>query len=85
MVSDQQTSNSSFREGPIFTNVLIGDEINRRSPKTQAALLEVLEERQMTSDGMSLPVPRPFFVIAKQNPRDFQGPGPLPCSGTASH
>ena len=62
----------------MFTNVLIGDEINRGSPKTQSALLEVMEERQVTADGVSRPVPRPFFVIATQNPRDFQGTFPLP-------
>ena len=62
----------------MFTNVLIGDEINRGSPKTQSALLEVMEERQVTADGVSRPVPRPFFVIATENPRDFQGTFPLP-------
>ncbi|MGB0114670.1 MAG: MoxR family ATPase [Ilumatobacteraceae bacterium] len=78
MVYDQRSSQFDFREGPVFTNVLIGDEINRGSPKTQSALLEVMEERQVTSDGVSRPVPRPFFVIATQNPRDFQGTFPLP-------
>ena len=78
MVFDQRTSTFTFREGPVFTNVLIGDEINRGSPKTQSALLEVMEERQVTADGVSRPVPRPFFVIATQNPRDFQGTFPLP-------
>jgi MoxR-like ATPase len=78
MVYDQHAGTFSFREGPVFTNVLIGDEINRGSPKTQAALLEVMEERQVTADGVSRPVPRPFFVIATQNPRDFQGTFPLP-------
>ena len=78
MVYDQRSSSFSFREGPVFTNVLIGDEINRGSPKTQSALLEVMEERQVTTDGVSRPVPRPFFVIATQNPRDFQGTFPLP-------
>lgn len=78
MVYDQRSGNFSFREGPVFTNVLIGDEINRGSPKTQAALLEVMEERQVTADGTSRPVPRPFFVIATQNPRDSQGTFPLP-------
>ena len=78
MVFDQRTSTFAFREGPVFTNVLIGDEINRGSPKTQSALLEVMEERQVTADGVSRPVPRPFFVIATQNPRDFQGTFPLP-------
>ncbi len=78
MVFDQRTSTFAFREGPVFTNVLIGDEINRGSPKTQSALLEVMEEHQVTADGVSRPVPRPFFVIATQNPRDFQGTFPLP-------
>jgi MoxR-like ATPase len=67
-----------FREGPVFTNVLVADEINRASPKTQAALLEVMEERQVTADGESRMVPRPFMVIATQNPLDFQGTYPLP-------
>jgi MoxR-like ATPase len=78
MVFDQRTSTFDFRAGPVFTNVLIGDEINRGSPKTQSALLEVMEERQVTADGVSRVVPRPFFVIATQNPRDFQGTFPLP-------
>ena len=78
MVFDQRSSTFTFREGPVFTNVLIGDEINRGSPKTQSALLEVMEERQVTADGVSRVVPRPFFVIATQNPRDFQGTFPLP-------
>src|SRR6056297_2645958 len=78
MVFDQRTSTFTFREGPVFTNVLIGDEINRGSPKTQSALLEVMEERQVTADGVSRLVPRPFLVIATQNPRDFQGTFPLP-------
>ena len=68
----------SFREGPAFTNVLIADEINRASPKTQAALLEVMEERQITADGLGRPVPTPFMVVATQNPLDFQGTYPLP-------
>ncbi len=67
-----------FREGPAFTNILIADEINRASPKTQAALLEVMEERQITYDGVSRPVPAPFMVVATQNPLDFQGTYPLP-------
>ena len=78
MVYDQRSGQFSFREGPVFANVLIGDEINRGSPKTQSALLEVMEERQVTADGTSRLVPRPFFVIATQNPRDFQGTFPLP-------
>jgi MoxR-like ATPase len=68
----------SFREGPTFTNILVADEINRASPKTQAALLEVMEERQVTNDGVSRPVPSPFMVVATQNPLDFQGTYPLP-------
>ncbi len=67
-----------FREGPAFTNILIADEINRASPKTQAALLEVMEERQITYDGVSRLVPSPFMVVATQNPLDFQGTYPLP-------
>jgi MoxR-like ATPase len=78
MVYDQRSGHFRFREGPVFSNVMIGDEINRGSPKTQSALLEVMEERQVTVDGTSRPVPRPFFVIATQNPRDFQGTFPLP-------
>ena len=77
-IFDQRSGTFTFREGPVFTNVLIGDEINRGSPKTQSALLEVMEERQVTADGVSRPVPRPFFVIATENPRDFQGTFPLP-------
>lgn len=78
MVFDQPSASFRFRRGPVFTNVLIGDEINRGSPKTQSALLEVMEERQVTIDAVTHPVPRPFFVIATQNPRDFQGTFPLP-------
>jgi MoxR-like ATPase len=78
MVLEQGTGRLVFREGPVFANVVIGDEINRASPKTQSALLEVMEERQVTSDGVSRLVPRPFFVIATQNPHDFQGTYPLP-------
>ncbi len=78
MVFDPATTRFSFREGPVFSNIVIGDEINRASPKTQSALLEVMEERQVTSDGVSRRVPRPFFVIATQNPHDFHGTFPLP-------
>src|SRR4029079_18228310 len=78
MVLDQSGGTFSFREGRVFTNVWIGDEINRGSPKTQSALLEVMEERQVTADGISRPVPRPFRVIATQNPKDFQGTFTLP-------
>lgn len=67
-----------YRPGPVFANVVIADEINRASPKTQSALLEVMEERQVTADGTSRPVPRPFMVVGTQNPLDFQGTYPLP-------
>jgi MoxR-like ATPase len=78
MVYDQSSGSFNFRSGPVFANVMVGDEINRGSPKTQSALLEVMEERQVTTDGVARPVPRPFFVVATQNPRDFQGTFPLP-------
>ncbi|MGD0240130.1 MAG: MoxR family ATPase [Streptosporangiaceae bacterium] len=67
-----------FHPGPVFANVLHADEINRASPKTQSALLEVMEERQVTVDGRAHPVPRPFLVIATQNPVDLTGTYPLP-------
>lgn len=68
----------SFREGPIFTQVLLADEINRTSPKTQSALLEAMEEGQVTSDGVTRRLPQPFFVIATQNPSHQMGTFPLP-------
>jgi MoxR-like ATPase len=77
-IYNPQASEFSFRPGPVFTNILVADEINRASPKTQAALLEVMEERQVTADGVSRPVPRPFMVVATQNPMDFDGTYPLP-------
>ena len=77
-VFDPRTTTFTFREGPVFANILVADEINRASPKTQAALLEVMEERQVTSDGVSRPVPDPFMVVGTQNPLDFQGTYPLP-------
>jgi MoxR-like ATPase len=67
-----------FLAGPIFTNVLLTDEINRATPRTQSALLEVMEEKQVTVDGNSRSVPKPFFVIATQNPVEYQGTFPLP-------
>lgn len=67
-----------FLPGPVFTNILLSDEINRATPRTQSALLEVMEERQVTVDGISRPVPSPFFVIATQNPVEYQGTFPLP-------
>lgn len=67
-----------FRPGPVFTNILLADEINRTSPRTQAALLEVMSEQQVTTDGLRRELPQPFFVIATQNPSDFHGTYPLP-------
>ncbi|MDJ0555489.1 MAG: MoxR family ATPase [Microcoleaceae cyanobacterium MO_207.B10] len=67
-----------FLPGPVFTNVLLADEINRATPRTQSALLEVMEEKQVTVDGVSRSVPNPFFVIATQNPIEYQGTFPLP-------
>jgi len=66
------------RQGPVFTNLLLADEINRTPPKTQAALLEAMEERQVTIDGQSMPLPDPFMVLATQNPIEFEGTYPLP-------
>jgi MoxR-like ATPase len=68
----------SFRPGPVFTNVLLADEINRTPPKTQAALLEAMQEGQVTVDGVSHPLPQPFLVIATQNPIEYEGTYPLP-------
>jgi MoxR-like ATPase len=67
-----------FRPGPVFTNVLLADEINRTPPKTQAALLEAMEERQVTTEGTAHPLPEPFIVIATQNPIEYEGTYPLP-------
>jgi MoxR-like ATPase len=70
--------NFEFHEGPVFANVLLGDEINRTSPRTQSALLEVMSESQITIDGRRRTLPEPFFVIATQNPIEFHGTYPLP-------
>ena len=67
-----------FRPGPLFTNVFLGDEINRTPPKTQAALLEAMQERQVSVDGTSYPLPDPFVVLATQNPIEYEGTYPLP-------
>jgi len=67
-----------FRPGPVFANIVVGDEINRASPKTQSALLECMEERQVTVDGRSYPLDSPFMVIATQNPAEMEGTYPLP-------
>ncbi|KAA1425952.1 AAA family ATPase [Nocardioides antri] len=68
----------SFREGPVFTNLLLADEINRTPPKTQSALLEAMEEGQVSADGVTRPLPRPFLVAATQNPIEYEGTYPLP-------
>ncbi len=73
-----RTGEFEFLPGPVFANVLLADEINRATPRTQSALLEVMEERQVTVDGVSRSVPQPFFVIATQNPIEYQGTFPLP-------
>ena len=77
-VFDQKERTFEFRRGPIFANVVLGDEINRAPPKTQAALLEAMEERQVTVAGETHPLPEPFFVIATQNPIEAEGTFPLP-------
>jgi MoxR-like ATPase len=75
---NQGSREFEFLPGPIFANILLADEINRATPRTQSALLEVMEERQVTVDGVSRFVPQPFFVIATQNPIEYQGTFPLP-------
>ncbi|MCL1474737.1 AAA family ATPase [Argonema antarcticum] len=75
---NQSTGQFEFLAGPVFANILLADEINRATPRTQSALLEVMEERQVTVDGVSRPVPNPFFAIATQNPIEYQGTFPLP-------
>lgn len=77
-VYDQRTGTFVLRQGPVFANVLLADEINRASPRTQSALLEAMNEGQVSLDGQTLPLPEPFFVIATQNPQDFAGTFPLP-------
>ena len=77
-VFEQKTGTFTFHPGPIFTQVLLTDEINRSTPKTQSALLEAMEERQVTIEGKTRPLPRPFFVIATQNPLELAGTFPLP-------
>ncbi len=78
LVYDARTAQFSFREGPVFTNLLLADEINRTPPKTQASLLEAMEERQVSVDGQPRPLPDPFLVIATQNPVEYEGTYPLP-------
>ncbi len=78
LVFDSRSSGFDFRAGPVFTNVLLADEINRTPPKTQAALLEAMEERQVTVEGEARPLPAPFMVVATQNPVEYEGTYPLP-------
>jgi len=77
-VFDREANTFTFRRGPVFTQVLLADEINRTTPKTQSALLEAMGERQVSIDGETHALERPFFVMATQNPRDFYGTYPLP-------
>jgi MoxR-like ATPase len=78
LIYEQAAGTFRFREGPVFTNFLLADEINRTPPKTQAALLEAMEEHQVTVEGMPRPLPRPFLVVATQNPVEYEGTYPLP-------
>src|SRR5690349_16657398 len=78
LIYDAKTSEFEFRRGPVFTNLLLADEINRTPPKTQASLLEAMEERQVTVDGSPFPLPDPFVVCATQNPIEYEGTYPLP-------
>ncbi|MGW9112767.1 MULTISPECIES: AAA family ATPase [Microbacterium] len=78
LVYDARSGEFDFREGPVFTHVLLADEINRTPPKTQAALLEAMEERQVSSDGVTRPLPDPFLVCATQNPIEHEGTYTLP-------
>lgn len=77
-VFNQKSQNFDFKQGPLFHNVVLADEINRASPKTQSALLECMAEGQVSIDNLTHPLPRPFFVIATQNPHEHHGTFPLP-------
>ncbi|MDL1897872.1 MoxR family ATPase [Anaerolineae bacterium CFX7] len=77
-IYNQKTQDFEFRPGPLLTQILLADEINRATPRTQSALLEAMQERQITVDGNTMRVPRPFFVIATQNPVELEGTFPLP-------
>lgn len=77
-VYNQQVAEFEFRPGPIFVNILLADEINRATPRTQSALLEAMQEQQVTVDGITRPLPRPFLVLATQNPIEYEGTFPLP-------
>jgi MoxR-like ATPase len=77
-VFNQQSGEFEFRAGPVFVNVLLADEINRATPRTQSALLEAMQEQQVTVDGVTRQLPRPFIVLATQNPIEYEGTFPLP-------
>jgi MoxR-like ATPase len=77
-VYNQQTGQFEFRSGPIFVNILLVDEINRATPRTQSALLEAMQEQQVSADGVTRSLPRPFLVMATQNPIEYEGTFPLP-------
>jgi MoxR-like ATPase len=77
-IFNQRAMEFEFRPGPVFTNVLLADEVNRAPPKTQAALLEAMQERQVTTEGRTRPLERPFLVLATQNPIEYEGTYPLP-------
>ncbi len=77
-VYNQKTSEFEFKKGPVFANIVLADEINRATPKTQSALLECMEEGQVTADGVTYPLPRPFFVVATENDIELHGTYPLP-------
>ena len=77
-IYDQRNGRFDFRKGPVFTNLLLGDEINRAPPKTQAALLEAMQERQVSAEGITYPLDPPFIVIATENPIEYEGTYPLP-------
>lgn len=77
-IYNQRSGQFSFRPGPVFANILVADEVNRATPRTQAALLEAMEERQVTVDGATYPLPQPFMVIATENPIEYEGVYPLP-------
>src|SRR5215217_3993436 len=78
VIFDPQEGSFRFREGPVFTNLLLADEINRTPPKTQASLLESMEERQVSVEGEARALPEPFVVVATQNPVEYEGTYPLP-------
>src|SRR5260370_8776736 len=76
----QKAGEFEFRPGPIFAQIVLADEINRATPRTQSALLEAMQERQVTVDGQTMPLPQPFLLVATDNPIDLQGTSPLPAA-----